>query len=190
MLSPQWCEDKRPSGEGLQHDSFTGAKNKMVMDLIFWALAILTVGTALAVVLLRDVFRSALTLIACFLLVAGIYITLNADFLSIVQVLIYVGGISVLIVLAIMLSRDVQHGSPENKLRFPALIAALAFLAVIVTAVSGTTWNLAPEVDAVPTTPVLAQALLSTNGYILPVEIAAVLLLAVMLGAIILMREK
>ncbi|MDO8577968.1 MAG: NADH-quinone oxidoreductase subunit J [Dehalococcoidales bacterium] len=162
----------------------------MVMDLIFWALAILTVGTALAVVLLRDIFRAALALVACFLVVAGIYITLNADFLAAVQVLIYIGGISVLIVLAIMLTRDVQHGSQANRLRIPALITAGLFFAVITVALTGTTWQISSEAPAIPTTPVLAERLFGSNGFILPVEIAAVLLLAVMLGAIVLMREK
>ena len=162
----------------------------MVETVIFWVLAILVVGTALAVVLLKDVFRAALTLIACFLVVAGIYITLNADFLSIVQILIYIGGISVLIVLAIMLSRDVQKGSLANKLRFPALITAVVFFAALAAAITGTNWNLAPEVTPVPTTPVLAERLLSSSGYILTVEITALLLLAVMLGAIVLIREK
>jgi NADH:ubiquinone oxidoreductase subunit 6 (subunit J) len=162
----------------------------MVMDLIFWALAILSVGAALAVVLLRDIFRAALALVACFLVVAGIYITLNADFLAAVQVLIYIGGISVLIVLGIMLTRDVQHGSPSNRLRIPALITAGLFFAVITIALTGTTWKISSEAPAMPTTPVLAERLLSSSGFILPVEIAAVLLLAVMLGAIVLMRDK
>ena len=70
------------------------------IDIAFWVLAIVGIAAALAVVLLRDVFRAALSLILCFLTVAGIYVTLSADFLAAVQVLIYVGGISVLIILA------------------------------------------------------------------------------------------
>ena len=162
----------------------------MVMDLVFWALAILSVGTALAVVLLRDVFRAALALVACFLVVAGIYIALNADFLAAVQVLIYIGGISVLIILGIMLTRDVQHGSQPNRLRVPALITVLLFFAVITIALTGTSWKTSNAAMPAATTPVLAQRLFSSGGFILPVEITAVLLLAVMLGAIVLMREK
>ena len=73
-------------------------------DIAFWILAVVAVMAALAVVLLGNVFRAALSLVLCFLVVAGIYITLSADFLAAVQVLIYVGAIAVLIILAIVLT--------------------------------------------------------------------------------------
>lgn len=162
----------------------------MVLDFVFWLLAILSVGAALAVVFLRNVFRAALALVLCFLIVAGLFITLSADFLAAVQVLIYIGGISVLIVLAIMLTRDVQQGSPANRLRIPALIVAVLFFGVIAFALVGTPWQISTVPPTEPTTPALADKLMGEGGFILPVEIAAVLLLAVMLGAIILMRER
>lgn len=162
----------------------------MVLDFVFWLLAILSVGAALAVVFLRNVFRAALALVLCFLIVAGLFITLSADFLAAVQVLIYIGGISVLIVLAIMLTRDVQQGSPANRLRIPALIVAVLFFGVIAFALVSTPWQISTVTPTEPTTPALADKLMGEGGFILPVEIAAVLLLAVMLGAIVLMREK
>lgn len=159
-------------------------------DIVFWILALVSVGAALAVVLLRNIFRAALTLVLCFLTVAGLYITLNADFLAVVQVLIYIGGISILIVLAIMLTRDVQQGSPTNRLRIPAFIVAALFFGVIVFALAGTPWQISTAAPTVPTTPALAGRLLSQDGFILTVEITAALLLAVTLGAIVVMREK
>ena len=103
----------------------------MGLDIAFWVLAVVGVAAALTVVLLRDVFRAALSLVLCLLTVAGLYVTLSADFLAGVQVLIYVGGISILIILAIMLTRDVQRGSPTNKLQIPALVVAILFLGVV-----------------------------------------------------------
>ena len=97
----------------------------MGISIAFWILAVVGVMAALAVVLLRDVFRAALSLVLCFLTVAGIYITLSADFLAAVQILIYVGAISVLIILAIMLTREVQHGSPGNRLQIPGFFDSL-----------------------------------------------------------------
>jgi len=82
----------------------------MVVEIAFWILALIMVGAALAVVLLRDVFRAALLLILCFFTIAGIYITLNADFLAAVQVLIYAGAIGILLIFAIMLTRNVKGG--------------------------------------------------------------------------------
>jgi len=162
----------------------------MGLDIAFWILAIVGIIAALAVVLLRDVFRAALSLVLCFLTVAGIYITLSADFLAAVQVLIYVGAISVLIILAIMLTREVQRGSPSNRLRIPAFIVALLFFGGVTFAMLNTTWQVSVAPPLEPTTPALAGLLFGEGGFILPVEIAAILLLAAILGAIVLVMEK
>ena len=162
----------------------------MGLEIAFWGLAIVGVVAALAVVLLRDVFRAALSLILCFLVVAGIYITLSADFLAAVQVLIYVGAISVLIILAIMLTREVQQGSLSNKLRIPAFVVAVLLLGVVGFAVVNTPWQVSTVPPLEPTTAALAGRLFGEGGFILAVEIAAVLLLTAILGAIVLVREK
>jgi len=160
------------------------------LDIAFWILAIVGIGAALAVVLLNDIFRAALCLILCFLAVAGIYVTLSADFLAAVQVLIYVGAISVLIILAIMLTREVQRGSPSNRLRIPAFLVAILFLGGVSFAMLNTTWQVSVAPPLEPTTPALAGLLFGEGGFILAVEIAAILLLAAILGAIVLVREK
>ncbi len=162
----------------------------MGLDIAFWALAIIGVAAALAVVLQGNVFRAALTLVLCFVAVAGIYILLSADFLAAVQILIYVGGISILIILAVMLTRDVQHGSPSNKLMLPALLVAAVFLGVLVYSVTNTPWVLSVSQPVEPTTAALADKMLGGGGFILAVEIAATLLLAAILGAIVIVREK
>jgi len=162
----------------------------MGIQIAFWILAIVGVVAALAVVLPRDIFRAALALILCFLIVAGIYVTLNADFLAAMQVLIYVGAISVLIILAIMLTRDIQRGSPSNKLRIPAFVVAILFLGVVVFTMTNTAWQVASVSPQEPTVPVLATKLFGEDGFILPVEIVPLLLLAAVLGAIVLVREK
>ena len=162
----------------------------MAFDIGFWLLAIVSVVAALAVVALRDIFRAALSLVLCFITVAGLYVTLSADFLAAVQILVYVGAISILLILGIMLTRDVQIGSPTNKLRFPAALTAIVFLGTVAWAVLNTTWGISPLTPTEQTTATLAGKLFGENGYILTVEIAAVLLLAAILGAIVLMREK
>lgn len=162
----------------------------MGLDIAFWILAVIGIAAALTVVLLRNVFRAALSLILCFLTVAGIYATLSADFLAAVQVLIYIGGVSVLIILVIMLTREVQRGSPSNKLQFPAFLVAILFLMVVAFALINTPWQVSMLPPLEPTTAALAGKLLGEGGFILPVEIAAVLLLAAILGAIVLVREK
>ncbi len=162
----------------------------MGLEIAFWVLAIVGITSALAVVLLRDIFRVALSLVLCFLVVAGIYVTLSADFLAAVQVLIYVGAISILIILAIMLTREVQQGSLSNKLRVPAFVVAVLLLGVVVFAVVNTPWQVSAVPPLEPTTAALAGKLFGEGGFILAVEIAAALLLAAILGAIVLVREK
>lgn len=162
----------------------------MGVDIAFWILAVVGVTAAIGVVLMRNVFHTALCLVLCLLTIAGIYITLSADFLAAVQVLVYVGGISILVILAIMLTREVQHGSLSNKLRIPAFIIVAVFLGVIIYAILNTGWAVSSNPPVEPTTATLAGKLLGENGYILTVEIGAALLLAAVLGAIVLVREK
>ena len=161
------------------------------LDIAFWILAVVSVSAALAVVLLRDVFRAALFLMLCFLTVAGIYITLSADFLAGAQVLIYVGAIGVLIIFAIMLTRESQRGSPSGRLRLPALLIGLFFLITMLFVVLNTDWHVVAEIPTQPTTSAIAEALFNkVDGFVLAFEIAAVLLLAAIIGAIVLVREK
>ncbi len=156
----------------------------------FWIMAVIIVGAALAVVFLRNVFRAALLLILCFIGVAGIYITLSADFLAAVQILVYVGAISVLIILAIMMTRGIQKGSPANKLRIPAVIVGAALLGILIYAVTTSPWNISLQQPLADTTAPLGVMLFSENGYILPVLTGATLLLAAILGAIVITREN
>ena len=162
----------------------------MGMQIAFWALAALIVLAALAVITLKNVFRAALALIVCFVGVAGIYVTLSADFLAVVQILIYVGGISILILLAIMLTRNLSDGSPANKLRLPAFLIAAVFLGLIVYAVVNTTFPVSNSLPPEATVSGIGRLLLDNNGYVLPLEISGVLLLAAILGAVVMAREK
>jgi len=170
----------------------------MTVEIAFWILALVMVGAALAVVLLRDIFRAALLLVLCFFTVAGIYITLNADFLAAVQVLIYAGAIGILLIFAIMLTRNVKEGNPFNKLKIPALIVALLVLTTVIGVIVGTDWTTVTGVSQgveVPvgsaTTGPIATALFDqSKGFVLPFEIASVLLLAALIGAIVLVRDR
>jgi NADH-quinone oxidoreductase subunit J len=158
--------------------------------IAFWILAVVTVAAALGVIFQKNVFRAALSLVLCLVAVAGIFITLSADFLAAAQILIYVGAVSVFIILAIMLTRDLSHGNPSNRAWFPAFLLAVVFFGLVAWAVLNTTWQISTVPPQTPTTPGLAERLFSQNGFILPLEIAGVILLAVVIGAIVLAREK
>jgi NADH-quinone oxidoreductase subunit J len=138
----------------------------------------------------RDIFRAALCLIVLFMTVAGVYLLLQADFLAIVQILIYVGAISVLIIVAIMLTRDARHGQPLGYLKYVAGIVAFLLFCVIVYGVINTPFTLSETAPLEQTIQPLGKALFGDGGYFLTVEIAAVLLLSAILGAIAVIREK
>src|SRR5512137_1490624 len=99
----------------------------MGLTVAFWILAIITIAGALGVLMQNNVFRAALSLIVTLVAVAGIFVVLSADFLAGAQILIYVGAISVVIILAIMLTHGVARGNPSNKQGWPAAVIALAF---------------------------------------------------------------
>lgn len=163
----------------------------MGLTIAFWILTIIAILSALMVVTLKNVFRAALALILCFVAVAGIFITLSADFLAAVQIIVYVGAIGVVIILAIMLTRDVQKGNPSGKFKIPAFIIAVLFFAAVTYAMTNTQWPVATSIPPLqPTTAGLAGKLFSADGFIFPMEVAPVLLLAAILGAIVLVREK
>ena len=97
----------------------------MGISVAFWFLAAITVLSALGVVLLSNLFRAALLLVLCFLGMAGMYVLLNADFLAVVQILIYAGAISILLIFAIMITPQVYRGNPFGRFRLPALFLSL-----------------------------------------------------------------
>ncbi len=154
----------------------------------FWLLAALTLGSALAVVAVRDLIRAVVLLITSFLGVAGLYITLSADFVAVVQVLIYVGAISVLLLFAIMLTPRASRDNAETFFQIPALLLA-GLVAFTISLISlDTDWTVVERGGFEETASAIGEALL--DKYVLPFEMAAVLLLVAMLGAILLVHPE
>jgi len=162
----------------------------MGLVISFWILATVTIVAALGVIVQRNVFRAALSLVLCLTAIAGIFITLSADFLAAAQILIYVGTVSVLIILAIMLTRDFSHGNPSNRGQIPSFIVVAALLGLVVWSVLNTNWQISTVSPQTPTALGLAERIFGENGFILPLEISGVLILAVIIGAIVMAREK
>ena len=155
----------------------------------FWVLTVLTVGSAVGVVAVRDLIRAVVLLITSFLGVAGLYITLSADFVAVVQVLIYAGAISVLILFAIMLTPRASRDNAETFLQIPGLLLAGLVTFTIAFVSLETDWTVVagpnfPE----DTAAAIGEALL--GKYVLPFEMASVLLLVAMLGSILLVRPE
>lgn len=174
------------------------------MDLatvIFWIIAIILVGSALLVVSLRNIVHSALALIVVFAMAAGIYLLLDAEFIAIVQILIYAGAVTILILFALMLTRTNNisfNSNPTNKLWIVAVVISTLVGAGIVYAVSVSphaidnvgngAGQLPPGINNVVR---IGQLLYSptTYSYVLPFEIASIVLLVAIVGAIVIGRE-
>lgn len=161
-----------------------------MLELVFFLLAIIAVISAIGVIAIRDIFRAALCLILLFMTVAGIYLLLHADFLAIVQILIYVGSVSILIIVAIMLTRDVRQGQPLGKLRYLSIVVAVILFGIVVFGILNTAFTISGNPPIAPTVGPLGEKLFGDPGYLLTVEMSAVLLLSAMLGAIAIIREK
>ena len=163
------------------------------MDLstaVFYLVALLTVGSALMVAFSRNIIYSAFSLLGTFAGAAGIYVFLGADFVAAVQLLIYVGGILVLILFAVMLTHRITDVEITNRAagRIPALIVAGVFLFFLIQAVRETTWVKAKEIVYQPTTAKIGDLFLDT--YLLPFELASLVLLAALIGAVVISRKE
>lgn len=154
----------------------------------FWVLTVATIGGALLVVAVRNLIQAVVALVFTFLGVAGLYILLSADFVAVAQVLIYAGAISVLMIFAIMLTPRQSRDNAENVFLVPGLVIAGAVATIIALAAVGSDWSTLKESPFPTTAAALGEALL--DKYVLPFEVAAVLLLAAMVGALLLAREE
>ena len=157
----------------------------------FYAFAALAVVSAAGLVFTRNIFHSALFLVVTLGSVAGVLVSLGADFLGVVQVLVYVGAIMVLILFGIMLTPqrvDLPNLDDQSQgISAPLLAGALLGVAGAVIATTPWPQSRVAPID-VPTTETIGFALFNT--YVLPFEVASVLLLIALIGAIVIARES
>jgi NADH-quinone oxidoreductase subunit J len=165
--------------------------------IAFFIVALLSVGGALGVVLSRNLIHGALYLIVSLFGGAGMFILLSAPFLAAVQVLVYIGAIAILIIFAVMLTRSMTNIREifNRQWWLSAVVAVLLFVLLVVGVIlpvwgeGGTNPNM-PVSDVVTTTVDLGVALVDGNQYVLPFEVASLLLTAAMIGAILIARDN
>lgn len=171
------------------------AFDNLFSEIVFWTLAVVTVGSAALVVHLRSIFRAALMLVVSFLGIAGIFAMVNAEFLAVVQVLVYGGGIAVLVIFAVMMTRDVDTGNRSTAVQPVALVMGAALLAGLAYSIVQAEWALLPDSLPGPIATVFVETpaqlgRLLLSDYVLAFEVAGVLLLAAVIGALSLVRER
>jgi NADH-quinone oxidoreductase subunit J len=159
-------------------------------DVIFVIVALITVGSAAVVVLSRSLIYSAFSLLFTFFGVAIIYIFLGADFLAATQVLIYVGGILVLLLFGVMLTHRLYNLNlkTETFQVVPGMLIAFAVFVSLSLAATNTRWKLVTDKQVQPTTDTIGE--LFMTDYLLPFEMASILLLVALIGAAMLVRRR
>lgn len=162
------------------------------MEAVIWLLlAGLGVVGAGTVALSRNVVHCAYGLLFALLSVCAMYAMLGADFLAITQVIVYVGGILVLVVFGVMMTHRIEASSLRQEIVQPvaALVAALFVFGLAMSMVVNEAWPLLQQVsDPEPSVRILGRAFLT--DYLFPFEFASVLLLLAMMGAAMLTRER
>jgi len=163
-----------------------------VQTVSFFILGLMMIVTSLGVVLLSNIVYSAFLLGGVFVSISGLYILLNAGFVAAAQVLVYVGAVNVLILFGIMLVNKDRDFVPVSNALLSRLVTAVVcfgLLALLGTMVISTSWNLSSEVATGDDATILIGEHLFSD-FLLPFELASVLLLVALVGAIILARRE
>lgn len=155
--------------------------------MAFWSLSALTIGSALMIIASRNLIHAVIFLILSFIGVAGLFITLSADFLALVQILVYVGAIAVLMIFAILLTPRAARDNSETTMRYPAMLLMGLVIAAGTFVALETDWGGMRDQAIGTQAKIIGESLI--NEYVLPFEIGAVMLTAALVGAIALARE-
>lgn len=157
------------------------------MTAVFWFLAAVTIMAAVGVVASPNVFHASLCFALASFLLGGVYLTLGAEFLAAVQVLIYAGAIAVIIAFAVMLTPPaIGISSLSNRQRFWAALVALLALGLLTGGVTRVNWPLPGPLTA---THAATLGELMLTRYVLPFEVAGFILLVALIAALTLAKE-
>jgi NADH-quinone oxidoreductase subunit J len=158
-------------------------------QIIFLLAGALVLGSALMVVTVRNLLHAALWLVVSLFGVAVLYAILQANFLAVVQVVVYIGAIAILFIFAVMLTRRelMEKGrQTRNNWWIPALLGLLILvgLVLLILSVPGVGRTAAAMPAGLDTVQSLGTALVSPDAYVMPFEVASVLMLAALVGAV------
>lgn len=157
-----------------------------VQSVIFYAFEAIAALTAILILFTRNVFYGTLLLITCLLSIAGLFIFLNAEFLAVAQILIYAGGVLVLIIFGVMLTSRFSGKSliVTNKHWIPGIFGGIFFLGILTKLFGDTSFHVDSSVPQESTyTSINRIGILLMSDYVLPFEIAGIMLLVALIGS-------
>jgi NADH-quinone oxidoreductase subunit J len=162
-------------------------------QIIFYLISALILGAALLAVTSRKIFRSAIWLLFSLIGIAGLFFWMQMNFIAAVQVIVYVGGIVVLIIFSIFLTQQAGNEMPKptpGKIIF-SVLAALFGLGFTFSLVSSHVFNKSDKIIQAGVSDIGSQMLSTTeHGYVLPFEVVSILLLAAMIGCIVIAMKQ
>ncbi|NLC06685.1 MAG: NADH-quinone oxidoreductase subunit J [Syntrophomonadaceae bacterium] len=159
-----------------------------VSTIVFWIIAAVVLGSAISVVTAQNLVHAALFMVLTFFGVSGLYVLLEADFLAVVQILIYVGAIAVLIVFGVMLTqrKGMEETNVSSSHKWVTGILVTILMVGFAYAVTRTPWQVSDHAAPESTVGLIGELMLTR--FVIPFEIVGILLLVAVLGAIILTK--
>ncbi|MQC27198.1 MAG: NADH-quinone oxidoreductase subunit J [Chloroflexi bacterium] len=165
------------------------------IQLVFLFVAFATLWAAFMVVTRNNLVHAALFLVIALFGVAVLFVMLEAGFLAVIQVLVYIGAIAILMIFAVMLTRGDVDDIPDITNRYAGwvgLVAVLFFSSLVILMAQWPSFTALakPILSSRDTIVELGTALVSPNGYVIPFEVASVMLLAALIGALVVARPR
>ena len=161
-------------------------KNQKMFEIIFYLVSIFIVFTACVVAFSKRLIYSAFSLVGTFTGIAIIYILLGADFLAFTQIIIYIGGILVLILFGVMLTKNASNPVAKNIQLITGIIVSLLIFVIIIVVIKRSNYEIIDSIIS-PTTNKIGS--LFMKEYVAPFEISSILLLLALIGAAYLARK-
>jgi NADH-quinone oxidoreductase subunit J len=161
-----------------------------IYDFIFYLFAALTVVSAYMVISSDNIVRSAFYLLATFFGVSGLYVLLGADFVAVTQIMVYIGGILILLLFGVMLTSNITHVEIKKGMQniVPAIVGVAVLLGALISMMFNTEWK--QELSTIPQTTSYELGKLLITDYVLIFELLGILLLIALIGAASMARRE
>lgn len=168
--------------------------NVSIHSILFWILSAIAIGCALGVILSRNPVKSVLFLIATFFAISGHYILMNAQFLAVVNIIVYAGAIMVLFLFVIMLMNLNADAEPQKNrlIQFAAVLSGGALFIVVVAALHTADLHTLQPIDSSGDTGLIKNLGLALfkGDYVVPFEVSSILFLSAMVGAMVIGKKE
>ncbi|MSR77396.1 MAG: NADH-quinone oxidoreductase subunit J [Candidatus Omnitrophica bacterium] len=161
-----------------------------IIQILVYGLMAGTILAAIGVVTLPNLFHAALCLIGVLLGIAGVYLAIQAEFLAVIQILLYVGAVMTLVIFAVMMTHRMsnQNTPAHNQLRIPALLSSTALFLVLFKFLSRPHWPIRSETLQARVS-VADLGIAFVGPYAFPFEVISIVLIAAMIGALIIAKR-